>query len=309
MKDTESSPWDKPRPPTGPRLAGGEPTHSTESRPSIAPRPDLPKPSSTRQATITTSSRGPRLNKRLLAIGAAVAAAIVVIGGLVATLKPAPALDLQDAALSVVLVSAPGCGWQGSGSLVSNSGLILTNSHVATDEGADICNLEVSFTDNYDQVPDESYRAEVIVDEVGIDLAVLQLLDDSGSPTSAPNRAPIPLDTSTPDPGDEIQTLGYPGAGGATLTFTSGDFSGIDSDPAGEFYKTTASMNPGVSGGAAFNGSFALIGVPSAGSRVDVNCDGDDCAAFGNSLGFIRPIRYAEPLIKEAKEIMETRTG
>jgi putative serine protease PepD len=222
-------------------------------------------------------------------------------------LRPAASLNVENAALSIVQIAALDCGWTGSGSLVTDSGLVLTNSHVATDEGVDRCNLLVAFTDNYESEPDDWYSAEVIVDDVALDLAVIQLLDESGNPTPATGRSPIPLDTTSPSPGDEIQILGYPGAGGSTMTFTSGDFAGVDGADGEQYYKTTASMNPGVSGGAAFKGSFALIGVPSAGSTVDVDCDQGDCTAFGNSIGFIRPIRYAEPLIERAVEIMDNR--
>ena len=270
----------------------------------------IPPPSNATASHLPTKAQRQRGQwRRKFLIGAAAVAAVAGLSAALLSLRPAPELDAEDAALSVVLILAQDCSWTGSGSLVTDTGLILTNSHVATDEGVDRCHLQVAFTDNYDAEPDDWYAAEVIVDDVTIDLAVLQLLDESGNPTSGPNRTPIPLDTSTPNPGDEIQTLGYPGAGGSTITYTSGDFAGVDSFGEEQFYKTTASMNPGVSGGAAFKDSFALIGVPSAGSLIDVDCDQGDCTAFGNSIGFIRPIRYAEPLIERAQEIMDNRRG
>lgn len=309
MKDSDKSPWDKPLPPVAPRLAGGEPEPRPPTDGQLFPGKIPPPKAATHGPRRTESPRRSGRSSRKLLISVASVVAVVGLGAALLLLRPASELNVKNAALSIVLISAQECGWTGSGSLVTDDGLILTNSHVATNNGVDNCGLRVAFTDNYEVEPDDWYSAEVIVDDVSLDLAVIQLLDESGAPTSGPNRAPIPLDTSTPSLGDEIQTLGYPGAGGFTMTFTSGDFAGIDSFGGEQFYKTTASMNPGVSGGAAFATSFALVGVPSAASTVDVNCDEGDCRAFGTSIGFIRPIRYAEPLIERAREIMDNRRG
>lgn len=213
------------------------------------------------------------------------------------------AFDIETAARSVVMVVAIDCDKAGSGSLVTDDGLVLTNSHVATEGGRDTCSPMVGLTDGYDEEPSVWYQAVVLVDDPEIDLTVLQILSDDGDALNIDDRAPIPLDGSVPSLGDQIQTLGYPGIGGETMTFTSGDFAGVAELSDNDYYKTTASLNPGVSGGSAFNGAFGLIGVPTAGFGVDVVCEENDCTAFGDSLGLIRPIRYAVPLIEEAKRL------
>ncbi|MFO7630973.1 MAG: trypsin-like peptidase domain-containing protein, partial [Caldilinea sp.] len=75
-------------------------------------------------------------------------------------------------------------------------------------------------------------------------------------------------------PGDRLAVIGYPGLGGATVTYTEGVVSGfLDEDSDGEFewIKTDTQVNPGNSGGLAIDGAGNFIGVPTAGySRSDV---------------------------------------
>lgn len=257
------------------------------------------------RAPVIPSPRAPgRPSKRLWQIlGAAAVAAVILFGALSLVGSDAGNLNVEDAARSVVLVNAAGCGWAGSGSLVSRDGLILTNSHVATDNGHDVCDLEVGFTDSYDAKPTEWYRAVVLVDDASVDLSVIQALDHDGSRLMLVDRKPIPFATNEPSLGDQIQTLGYPGIGGDTMTFSSGDYAGVDRLDGGRFYKTTASVNRGLSGGAAFNGTFALVGVPTAFVGGAVECAGGDCTYIGDSLGLIRPIEYARDLVAVAQRL------
>ncbi len=273
MKPNDPSPWDRPRIPDGPRTVGGEsadrgadeprksgvrlPEMSTTSGTPIPvpqpPQPAQPKPSR------------PVPWKWIGIVGGAVAAVAVIAAFVVPALTGSVReFDVEHAARSVVMVVAPDCGWAGSGSIVSSDGLVLTNSHVATDDGRDVCNLQVGLTDSYDAAPTDWYPAVVVTNDSDIDISVIRVLDEDGDALDFTGRDAIPLNTETPQLGDEIQTLGYPGLGGETMTFTSGDYAGLDTFGGNEFFKTTATINPGVSGGAAFNGTFALIGIPTA---------------------------------------------
>jgi S1-C subfamily serine protease len=299
------SPWDKAKSSDGPHLVddGVIPDAGASAQRRTVQPADVEFAVS--DASTGTGSRNQRRAPTRFAVtvvGAGMVALLVAFGFWL-LLDGSDELDVEVAARSVAMVASADCEKSGSGSLVASNGLILTNSHVATEGGRDICQPLVGLTNAYDEEPTEWYQAVVLVDDTEIDLAVLQILDDDGSAVTITDRDPIPLDTSLPKLGDQIQTLGYPGIGGQTMTFTSGDFAGVAELSGADFYKTTASLNPGLSGGSAFNGMFELVGVPTAGFGAEVVCEANDCTSFGDSLGLIRPIRYALPLIQEAKRL------
>lgn len=67
--------------------------------------------------------------------------------------------------------------------------------------------------------------------------------------------------------GEQVQILGYPVAGGRSITYTLGVVSGFEREETDTDYlpwliKTDAKLNPGSSGGAAFNLENDYIGVP-----------------------------------------------
>ena len=86
--------------------------------------------------------------------------------------------------------------------------------------------------------------------------------------------------------------------GGSSITLTSGDFSGIDTSEQFDYLKTTANMNPGVSGGAALDSNGALVGIPTAGRGATVACNQQsDCVANGSTIGLLRPVSLASELV------------
>jgi len=206
----------------------------------------------------------------------------------------------EDVARSVVYIEAGGsrCSWSGSGSIVGDGSLVLTNQHVA---GNGECDLVVYLTDSTSATPTQSVRAEVVVSDKAMDLAIIQLIDNTGASYAVPGRTPLKLSPVIPKLGDKITILGYPGLGGSTITLTSGDFSGIDQSGAYDYLKTTANMNPGVSGGSAFNGNKQLIGVPTAGRGAEIACNKNtDCVANGSTIGLLRPIGLAQEILDRA---------
>ena len=196
---------------------------------------------------------------------------------------------------SVVFIEAMDpCNWRGSGTLVLDGSYILTNEHVASDGH---CTLKVGLTDGLSSEPSGDLEAIVVARDATIDLAVLRLIDSAGNPIIPAGHKPVTIEYNQPSLGSKLTTLGYPALGnydaGMTITFTSGDFSGIDNTD-GEFYKTTAQMRGGVSGGAAFNERGLFIGIPTAGL-----IDQDTGDAVGINL--IRPAKYAKPLLEQAQ--------
>ena len=183
-------------------------------------------------------------------------------------------VNWSQLALSVVLVVAADCDAVGSGTLIRDGSYVLTNSHVVRSGSRPCRDVGVAFIENVESLP-QGYilPTQVVADDPVLDLAVLRI----GS--GAPRRPPIHIEDGALDFGDEIVALGFPDVGGSSITLTWGRLAGTLEDGSGAtFYKTDAMLNPGISGGAAFDASGRFIGVPTAGS-----------ADVGGSLGLIRP--------------------
>ncbi|MCH8165263.1 MAG: trypsin-like peptidase domain-containing protein [Planctomycetes bacterium] len=97
----------------------------------------------------------------------------------------------------------------------------------------------------------DKYRATVVAMAPGIDLAVLELDDES----FFDSHGPAPLSDGLPNVGDSVNVFGYP-MGGDALSITEGVVSRIEF--AGYYYETLglriqvdAALNPGNSGGPA----------------------------------------------------------
>ena len=179
----------------------------------------------------------------------------------------------------------------GSGTIVLDGGHVLTNQHVVDSPWCEILVLGV---DSIKDTPVFLAYAEVVPGAVdqGLDLAVLRLIDGNGRPTRALGRTPIEIRRGEIELGTPIKLLGFPGMGGFRISMTAGEQSGCWE---GRFYKTSAKMGPGISGGAAFDAETAeFVGVPTG--------RGDDLGGEGDILGLVRPARYALPLLSAAEK-------
>ena len=145
---------------------------------------------------------------------------------------------------------------QGSGTIISSSGLILTNKHVIN--GTPGC--MVGFINNYDDEPyfGEKQIADIYKVSGSIDAAILKLRNPSNKlldsiDISKSNVSNVKL-------GDKVIAYGYPAKFGTKVKYTSGDFSGTE----GNFIETTAVIDSGNSGGGAYLESGMFIGIPTA---------------------------------------------
>ncbi|MEM1035180.1 MAG: Do family serine endopeptidase [Pseudomonadota bacterium] len=140
----------------------------------------------------------------------------------------------------------------GSGVILSNDGVIVTNNHVI--EGAD--EFLVVLSDR------REYEAELILADERTDLAVLRI-DTDGEPLPALDYA----DTRRVEVGDLVLAIGNPFGVGQTVT--SGIISATARTDVGVsdyafFLQTDAAVNPGNSGGALVNTNGELVGVNTA---------------------------------------------
>ena len=155
---------------------------------------------------------------------------------------------------------------QGSGTIINSTGLILTNKHVI--DGTAGC--LVGFIDDYDDEPYFGDRqiAEIYKISSDADVAVLKLRNPSNKiitsiNISQSNSGSIKL-------GEILTTYGYPAKFGTKITYTSGDFSGVD----GNYLKTTAVIEHGNSGGGAYLKNGTFIGIPTAVIKGSLNSMG-----------------------------------
>lgn len=217
----------------------------------------------------------------------------------------------------LVMVDGSMALW-GSGSVISDDGLILTNAHVVTPDLA-VDEIQVAVTTDADVAPQAMYRAEVRAADVALDLAVVQMTETlEGEPYEDGEIRPMPVgDSDAVSIGDDLLIFGYPRIGGETITFTRGLVSGFTSDEVvGEraWIKTDATVAGGNSGGTAASTIGELVGIPTnlnAGTNVDpVDCrpmrdtdrdgdiDADDvCVPLGGFLNGVRPVNVAAPMI------------
>jgi hypothetical protein len=181
-----------------------------------------------------------------------------------------------------------------SGSVINGSRLIYTNRHVM--QGFTECTIEILMDPNKPAVA--FFKAELVSFSPHYDLALLKittLLD--GTEVSDDfflhgngedfKGFPVLKYTSDSDPsyrGEEIALLGYPGIGDGEIFFTRGVISSVKHEIFKEtnlpaWYRTTAEMSLGNSGGIALNHRGEIIGLPSS-----VSTEPHTHGRFGNIL-------------------------
>lgn len=218
----------------------------------------------------------------------------------------------------------------GSGTILSPSGMILTNAHVASPASMGAFDLEpdalvVAMITTEDKPATPTYRAQVMAVDGFMDLAVIQITASvNGSPIDAAslNLPFVTLGNSDNIRiGDTVNIFGFPSIGGNTITFTKGSVSGFTTEqPIGDraWVKTDATISGGNSGGLAADNNARIIGVPTIASSgadtdatdcrqiQDTNGDGvvdrnDSCIPIGGFINGLRPVNLAMPLIQAAQ--------
>jgi S1-C subfamily serine protease len=218
-------------------------------------------------------------------------------------------------------------GWTGSGTIISEDGLILTNAHVVlSDRYYQVVDLIVAITVAQDQPPQQMFYADILQADSNLDLAVIKVrsgIDGESANFAELNIVPVPLgDSQSLGLGDELIIIGYPGIGGETITLTRGEVSGFTSQEQygnRAYIKTSATFAGGNSGGLAATQQGEIIGVPTQLGSGDINVDivdcrrladtnrdgfideSDNCVPTGGFINALRPINLAVPLIEAAK--------
>ena len=169
---------------------------------------------------------------------------------------------------------------QGSGYVVDDMGLVLTNKHVIED--AIGINVQIYKNDSL-----ETYPAYTVWKDEGLDLAIIKI-DKSDL------KALEFAEDSEIYQGEEILVLGYPGASAKnqSIKVTWGLLSSGINDST---LQTTAPINPGNSGGPAIDFDGKVIGTVFS-KYVSI---------FVESTGFLRNIKYAREAVNNAKDTLK----
>lgn len=192
--------------------------------------------------------------------------------------------------------AGPGAGGSGSGVLLTEDGLILTNDHVVSlagqvDPGS--AEVKVSFADG------STAPAEVVGTDPLTDTALVQAEGVSG-------LTPVTIgESSNLDVGEQVVAVGSPY--GLDATVTSGIVSALDrpvevardeqgNTTAYPAIQTDAAINPGNSGGPLVDMDGHLVGI-----NASIRTAGDGAGAGSIGLGFAIPIDEVMPIVKQLR--------
>ena len=175
----------------------------------------------------------------------------------------------KEAAPAVVLVYGQNekVGGTGTGSIINQNGLVLTNAHVALEnmeKKATWKNLFVflkpdKITGNPKNDLARRHPARLLAIHPEYDLALIQIVNPPA------NLPVLPLsDLSNIEIGESTVAIGHP-SGGAKWTLTTGRLSASWEDfnrvQGRDVFQTETSINPGNSGGPLLDGSMNIIGI------------------------------------------------
>ena len=216
-----------------------------------------------------------------------------------------------DSIVQVMVIEGGMPCQSGSGTVVGDGTLVLTNYHVI-EEGGDcrVDAIEIWTSESPSSDPRPTHDARVVVDDKIADLTILRLTPKGGVTDQL-----VPLEFGD-DPafGDDLVIVGFPNIGGTSITISKGIVSGFTLDSGVRWIKTDAAIAGGSSGGAALSGKRRLVGIPTMASQgangeivdcrpvADTNGDGeideaDACVPIGGFFNLLSPVSLARALI------------
>jgi S1-C subfamily serine protease len=181
----------------------------------------------------------------------------------------------------------------GSGVVITEGGLVITNNHVIN--GATDIEVEVGVTE-------ESYSAKVLGYDVEDDIALLELEDASDMQTiRTADSSTVSRNDAVVAIGNALGRMGEPSVVAGTVTalhqsITAGD--GVDRESLEDMIRIAASIQPGDSGGALVNADGRVIGINTAADA--------GAGRYGYRAG---TVGFAIPIEKALEIANQIRTG
>jgi S1-C subfamily serine protease len=188
---------------------------------------------------------------------------------------------------------------RGSGVVVRQDGVIVTNWHVVTEDntGRQFKELFFSLAPDSGAAPAVSLRHRLRVVDLDrkLDLALL-IVAPEGAKAAAPAFPFIEIGNSRAiELLDDLVIIGFPEKGGATATLSRGIVEG--KDDAEGWIKTDTRLLRGNSGGAAVNSEGKLIGIA---TKVEIDRAQND-AQLG-TVGYLRPAYLVSRMLDRLHE-------
>lgn len=244
-----------------------------------------------------------------------------------------PALDIERIERATVYVmQAQNVGDNlfitcvGSGTIVSQDGLVLTNAHnTLVSENCPGDTLIIGLNIRLGEPPVPKFRAEIAQADSGLDIALLRITQELDGRLVEPQTLTLPFveiaDSGTTRLDDTITVVGFPGIGNDPVITTRGTINGFVTEPARVSTRSwikTSAVIPGImSGGGAYDQQGKLVGIPTTApvsrNMLNANClpiqdtngDGlvntnDICIVVGGFINVLRPSNFALPLIRAA---------
>jgi len=214
----------------------------------------------------------------------------------------------------------------GSGTLISPTGLILTNAHLAEPLGP--CRgdrIVVALPVRPEEPPIPTYLAEVVQVDMRLDIATLQVAQGLDGSLIDPQTLNLPYaqmgDPGAVSPGTTLTYVGYPDIGTTSAVAISAPIIGITAEKSGgssAWFRMDAPLGGTMSGGGAYDAHGRLVGIPTSASptpgvpgpsclslqdntRDGLITEADACVPVGGPITQVRPINYAAPLIEAGR--------
>lgn len=214
--------------------------------------------------------------------------------------------DIARATVSIIVEDSSGNGcWSGSGALILDGKYVVTNAHVAAfsaEDGlqdSDCKVLAIGFSDSSGLNMSDYVGGSVAAIDTERDLAIIEL----NIPINSSDRKSLAIRSGDIGLESKIRVFGYPGIGGDSLTVSSGIISGLDQSEKFSYFKVSADISSGNSGGPVVDDKGRLVGIATAINRQEIDCSsGATCYSEGNSLGLVRPISLLQSLMDKIND-------
>ncbi|MBK8026060.1 MAG: trypsin-like peptidase domain-containing protein [Chloroflexi bacterium] len=212
-----------------------------------------------------------------------------------------------------------------SGTLVTRTGLILTNAHaILTDEDCPGEDLIIAIGTEADAPPIPTYRASIVQADIGLDIALVQIdrqIDGRLINTDALSLPFVELaDSGALNLDDTLIVFGFPDFGDSAARIARTTITGFGAEPSGgdrAWIKTSIVLEGTMSGGGAYDQNGLLVGIPTTspvlGTGPETRClslqdsnqdsminSADRCVPLGGETNALRPSNFARPLYRAA---------